>query len=174
MPLRRVCVLCGSGASAPAEYAGTAAQVGRLLAENAIVVVHAGAFAEGGSGEGLLGALAGAALEAGGKVMGAPEDELAELCDGFLALPGGLETLDELFRLWGADPPVERQKPCGLLNIADYYTTLLRSVDDAAVERFVKETQRGMLIVDRDPAALLLAMAEFRPPETRRRGPPDW
>jgi predicted Rossmann-fold nucleotide-binding protein len=168
MPLRRVCVLCGSSTEAPAEYAEVAARVGRLLAENSIAVVH------GGAAPGLLAALADAALAAGGMVMDAPPEEWPDLCDGFLALPGGVDTLEELFRVWGTDSPRERQKPCGLLNTADYYTALLRAVDDAGVERFVRETQRGMLIVDRDPAALLLAMAEFRPPETRRYQPPDW
>lgn len=168
MALRRVCVLCGSGTPAPAEYEEVAARVGRLLAENAITAVH------GGAATGLLTALADAALAAGGTVMDAAPDEFPDLCDGFLALPGGVGSLEELFRVWSIDPPHERQKPCGLLNVADYYTALLGSVDDASVERFVRETQRGMLIVDRDPAALLLAMAEFRPPETRRYQPPDW
>ena len=93
-------------------------------------------------------------------------DTLAEVSDGFLALPGGIGSLDELFAIWtwgGA-----HEKPCGLLNRADYYTGLLRTSPDALVERFFHETRRGMLIVDRDPAVLLRAMAEFRPPETRR------
>ena len=188
MPLRRVCVFCGSSPGARPEYAEAAAAVGRLLAEQSITVVY------GGASVGLMGVLADAALAAHGRVIGVmPEAmaslehahrgltelrivasmherkaEMADLADGFLALPGGLGTLEELFEIWTWGNLGYHQKPCGLLNIADYYTSLLKFVDDMVVERFVRETQRGMLIVDRDAASLLRAMADFRPPETRR------
>ncbi|NOT08516.1 MAG: TIGR00730 family Rossman fold protein [Gemmatimonadales bacterium] len=147
-----------------------------------------------GGSAGSIGMVVDAALAAGGKVIGVVLDlpaeregahpgltelqlvpsvserdaALADLSDGFLALPGGLGTLEELFDIWTWGSLGFNEKPCGLLNIADYYTTLLKTVDDAVVEKFVRETQRGMLIVDRDPEVLLRAVADFRPPETRR------
>lgn len=193
MALRRVCVFCGSSPGARPEYAESAAAVGRLLAENGIGLVY------GGASVGLMGTLADAALAAGGQVIGVIPESLvqeeiahagltelqvvgsmherkaamADLSDGFLALPGGLGTLEELFEIWTWGHLGQHQKPCGLLNTAEYYTSLLKFVDDMVVEKFVRETQRGMLIVDRDPATLLRAMADFRPPETRRRGGGD-
>jgi predicted Rossmann-fold nucleotide-binding protein len=83
--------------------------------------------------------------------------------DGVIALPGGLPALDGLLdQLDGND------HPCGLLNTNNYYTDLLKTTADGVVDRFVRETQRGRLIVQRDPALLVQAMAEYLPPETRR------
>ena len=190
MALRRVCVFCGSSPGARPEYAESAAAVGRLLAENGIGLVY------GGASVGLMGTLADSALAAGGTVIGVIPESLvkeeiahpgltqlqvvasmhdrkaamADLSDGFLALPGGLGTLEELFEIWTWGHLGHHQKPCGLLNTADYYTSLLKFVDDMVVEKFVRETQRGMLIVDRDPATLLRGEEVRHPPETRRRG----
>ncbi|HEV8355156.1 MAG TPA: LOG family protein [Gemmatimonadales bacterium] len=145
MPLRRVCLLSGSSPSGTRpEYAEAALEVARLLAEHGITVVY-----DGGA-TGLPG-------------------PTADLADGFLALPGGLETLAELFEMLGRAGAAE--KPCGLLNTGDYFTSLLRSEGDEVLTRFVRESQRGMLIVDRDAGALLRAMADYRPPETRRLEP---
>lgn len=188
MPLRRVCVFPDKNPEAGPEQRDAAASVGRLLAENGLTLIY------DGSAEGAPGAMADAALAAGGRAVGVvpaavadgtPSHPgltelqvvagiaernavLADLADGFLALPGGLGSLDELFEIWTWGHLGYHDKPCGLLNRADYFTGLLRSVDDSLVERFVRETQRGMLIVDRDPEVLLRALAEFRPPETRR------
>jgi predicted Rossmann-fold nucleotide-binding protein len=144
MPFRSVCVLSGPDQAAHPEFAEAAAAVGRLLAEQGLTELRMASS------------------------MDARRAETADLADGFLALPGGLGTLEELFAIWTWGRLGHHEKPCGLLNTADYYTSMLRFVDDMVVERFVRETQRGMLIVDRDPAALLRAMADFQPPETRR------
>jgi len=193
MPLHRVCVFCGSSPGARPEYADAASAVGRLLATSGITLVY------GGASIGLMGVLADATLQAGGRVIGVipralvdqeiahagltelrvvetmheRKAEMADLSDGFLALPGGLGTLEELFEIWTWGNLGYHQKPCGLLNTSEYYTSLLKFVDDMVVEKFVRETQRGMLIVDRDAETLLRAMAEFRPPETRRLQPRD-
>jgi predicted Rossmann-fold nucleotide-binding protein len=83
--------------------------------------------------------------------------------DGIIALPGGVPALDVVMdQLDGND------RPCGLLNSSDYYTDLLKTTSDSVVDRFVRESQRGRLIVQRDPAELIQAMADYQPPETRR------
>jgi uncharacterized protein (TIGR00730 family) len=193
MPLHRVCVFSGSSLGARPDYADAASAVGRLLAASGITLVY------GGASIGLMGVLADATLQAGGRVIGVipralveqeiahtgltelrvvesmheRKAEMADLSDGFLALAGGLGTLEELFEIWTWGHLGYHQKPCGLLNTSEYYTSLLKFVDDMVVEKFVRETQRGMLIVDRNADTLLRAMAEFQPPETRRLQPRD-
>lgn len=164
MSLRRLTVLGGNNPAARAEHLEAASNLGRLLAENGITLVY------DGSSQGPIGALAVALRTAEGRALAAAPEELAELGDGFLALPGGPATLEQLFAT-GLPAHGGDAKPCGLLNTADYFTGLLKAVDDGVVERFVRETQRGRLIVERDPAALLRALADFRPPETRRQVP---
>jgi predicted Rossmann-fold nucleotide-binding protein len=88
---------------------------------------------------------------------------VAEDGDGVVALPGGLPTLDGLFDHLG-----DEDAPCGLLDTSQYFTNLLKTATDATIDRFVRETQRGRLIVERDPRALVQAMTEYQPPETRR------
>jgi predicted Rossmann-fold nucleotide-binding protein len=161
MSLRRLSVLSGSNPAARAEHLDAGSNLGRLLAENGITLLYDGAS------QGPIGALVVALHTAEGRAQTVSPEELAELGDGFLALPGGPATLDELFAAClPAQPGAE--KPCGLLNTTDYFTGLLEAVDDALLERFVRETQRGRLVVARDPAELLRALADFRPPETRR------
>jgi predicted Rossmann-fold nucleotide-binding protein len=161
MSLRRLAVLSGSNPAARAEYLEAGSSVGRLLAENGITLLYDGVS------QGSIGALVVALNTAEGRALSVPLEELAERSDGFLALPGGPATLDELFATCLPSRPGP-EKPCGLLNTADYFTGLLETVDDAILERFVRETQRGRLVIARDPAELLRALADFRPPETRR------
>jgi uncharacterized protein (TIGR00730 family) len=186
MPLRRVCVFSDPNPDVGPEHRELAASIGFLLADNGITLV----FPASGSGAGA--ALAEAVVGAGAravcvatestaaalpahplltelKVVAGVEERnaaLADLSDGFLALPGGLASLEELFAIWTWGG--FHEKPCGLLNRADYFTRLLHTPNDALLDRYVRERQRGMLIVDRDPEVLLRAMADFRPPETRR------
>lgn len=168
MPLRRVAVFAGSAAPLTPAHAAAATGVGRLLAENGITLLTEGVMT------GLEALLVESARAAGGAVVLLPRDPtLVEKADGFLALPQGLLTFDELFQLWSWQNPADPEKPTGLLNVAGYFTALLENESDGAVERFVRETQRGMLIVDSDPESLLRAMADFRPPETRRLHPRD-
>jgi len=161
MPLRRVSVLGGSDPAARAEHLEAASQLGRLFAESEITLIY------DGSAEGPIGALAAALNEANGLALSVVPQELGERSDGLLALPGGPEGLEELLARCLAST-AEAEKPCGLLNTGDYFTGLLEAVPDEVVERFVRETQRGRLIVNRDPAELLRAMGDYRPPETRR------
>lgn len=87
-----------------------------------------------------------------------------EAGDGLIAAPGSLTSLSELFTTYLAGNDL----PCGLLNTANYYTDLLKTTEDNVVDRFVREIQRGRLIVQRDPHDLVQAMVEYLPPETRR------
>jgi predicted Rossmann-fold nucleotide-binding protein len=161
MPLRRVAVLGGSDPAARAEHFDAASELGRLLVEQGISV------ALEGSPEGPAGALVTSLEAANGRLLHVARHELGLQADGFLALPGGPATLEELLDVC-LDASIPGEKPCGLLNTADYFTELLKTVSDGVVERFVRETQRGRLSVQRDPAELLRAIADFRPPETRR------
>jgi hypothetical protein len=163
MPLRRVAVFAGSAAALTPEFADAAVRAGRLLAENGITLLTEGITT------GLTETVTEAARAAGGTVVLMPRDPvMVEKADAFLALPQGIANLDELFQLWSWRHAGDAERPTGLLNVGGYFTGLLKDESDAAVERFVRESQRGMLIVDPDPESLLRAMADFRPPETRR------
>jgi len=161
MSLRRLTVLGGGDPAARAEHLEAATRLGALLAENGVTLVY-----DGGT-QGPIGALAAAVHAAEGRALVAASEELGELGDGFLALAGGSLTLEQLFAA-GLPERGGDGKPCGLLNTADYFSGLLKTEADAVLERFARETQRGRLIVERDPAALLRALADYRPPETRR------
>ncbi|HEV8600019.1 MAG TPA: LOG family protein [Gemmatimonadales bacterium] len=161
MPLRRVSVLGGSDPAARAEHLEAATQLGRLCAENGITVIY------DGSSQGPIGALTAALNQAHGLALSVVPQELGERADGMIALPGGPERLEELLEACLSSSP-GTEKPCGLLNTEDYFTGLLKAVPDEVVERFIHETQRGRLIVNRDPAELLRAIGDYRPPETRR------
>lgn len=161
--MRRVAVFAGSAAASTPEYAAAAARAGRLLAENGITLLTEGITS------GLTETTAEAARQAGGIVVHMPRDPvMVEKADAFLALPQGIANLDELFQLWSWQHAGDPERPTGLLNVSGYFTALLKDESDAAVERFVRESQRGMLIVDADLESLLHTMADFRPPETRR------
>ena len=161
MPLRRISVLGGGDPAALPEHLEAASHLGRLFAEQAITLIY------DGSSQGPIGALAAALNQANGLALAVVPLELGERSDAFVALPGGSEGLEELLDICLA-PSAEAEKPCGMLNTGDYFTELLKAVPDSVVERFIRETQRGRLIVHRDAAELLSAMAEFRPPESRR------
>jgi len=182
--LRRVCVYCGSNAGTQPAYAEAARQVGRLLAGRGIALVY------GGGKVGMMGLMADAALAAGGEVVGiiprslqAREVEhrgittlhvvgtmherkalMAELSDAFVALPGGLGTLDELFEIWTWAQLGEHAKPCGLLNVRGFFDPLIRHVDHAVAEGFVRAAHRAMLLVDTDPDVLLDRFARYEAP----------
>jgi hypothetical protein len=90
---------------------------------------------------------------------------MAELADGFIALPGGFGTFEELFEILTWSQLGFHQKPCGLLNVAHYYDQLIGFLDQAVSSGFVRESHRQMLMVAEDPGVLLDAMLEYRPPQ---------
>ena len=164
--MRRIAVFAGSAPALIPAYADAAVRIGRLLAENGITLLTEGITT------GLTEMVGESARAAAGTVVHMARDAvMVEKADGFLALPQGIANLDELFQLWSWQHAGDPERPTGLLNVSGYFTALLKDESDASVELFVRESQRGMLIVDADAESLLRAMADFRPPETRRLHP---
>jgi uncharacterized protein (TIGR00730 family) len=181
--VRRICVFCGSSAGARPAYAEATAEVARLLAGQGKGVVY------GGGHVGLMGVLADTAMAAGGEVIGVMPQALvdreighteiselrvvgsmherkalmADLSDAFIALPGGAGTLEELFEVYTWAQLGLHDKPCGLLDVEDYFSGLVGFLDHAVDERFLREEHRAMLIVEREPRALIERLAEFEP-----------
>jgi uncharacterized protein (TIGR00730 family) len=182
--VQSVCVFCGSSPGLDPAFAASAAEVGRLLAGSGRALVY------GGGHVGLMGIVADAALGAGGRVIGVIPQSLmdrevghlgltelhivgsmherkarmAELSEGFLALPGGIGTLEEFFETWTWAQLGLHAKAFGLLDVAGFYGSLLTFLDQLVEQRFVRAEHRSMLLVGREPGPLLSLMAEHRPP----------
>ncbi|MCM8746892.1 TIGR00730 family Rossman fold protein [Thermomicrobium sp. CFH 73360] len=183
-PPERICIFCGSRLGNRPIYRLHAERLARLLAERGIGIVY------GGGSIGLMGVVADAALEAGGEVIGViPEVLMArefahpnlthlhivrtmherkalmsDLADGFVALPGGFGTLDELFEIVTWAQLGIHSKPVVLLNSADYYRHLLASVRHAVEEGFITPEHAGLLVVTDDPEEAVEALLTYQPP----------
>jgi uncharacterized protein (TIGR00730 family) len=186
--LRRVCVFCGSSAGADPAYAGIANAMGRLLAARGITLVY------GGGRVGMMGAIAQATLDAGGKVIGvipeglkrkelASEDltelhvvrtmherkqMMADLSDAFVALPGGFGTLEEFCEILTWAQLGLHAKPCGLLNAKNYYGGLLVLFDHAVREGFLKPEFRAFVLTEEEPVRLLDSLEAYRAPAVEK------
>ena len=186
--MQSVCVFCGSNPGARHVYAEAARALGRTLAERGLRLVY------GGAAVGLMGTLADAALAAGGNVVGVipgvlvareiahaglteirvvdsmheRKSVMAELSDGFIALPGGAGTLEELFEVWTWSQLGLHRKPVGLLNVEGYFDALIAFLDHQTNERFMRREHRDMLLVDADPALLLKRFETYRPPRVEK------
>ncbi|HEX9903724.1 MAG TPA: TIGR00730 family Rossman fold protein [Propylenella sp.] len=186
--MRSLCVFCGSNAGASSTYAEAALALGALVAERGLRLVY------GGAAVGLMGTLADAALAAGAEVVGVMPTALvdreivhpgltelrtvssmherkalmADLADGFLALPGGAGTLEELFEIWTWGQLGHHTKPVGLLNVAGFFDRLLAFLDHQCRERFVRQEHREMLLVGTDPRALLDRFDRYQPPRVSK------
>jgi uncharacterized protein (TIGR00730 family) len=186
--MRRVCVFAGSSAGVRPEYRAAAAALGRVLCERDIELVYGGAHV------GLMGAVADAVMAAGGRVTGVIPDALvakelahtgvtelhvvasmherkalmADLSGGFIALPGGWGTWEELFEVLTWGQLGLHTKPCGLLNAGGYFDGLLAFMAHAMHEGFVRTEQNAMLLVADTPAGLLDQMAAYRPPRVEK------
>lgn len=182
--MKRICVFCGSSSGEAPEYVQAAQQLGALLARRGLGLVY------GGGKVGLMGCLAKAGLAAGGEVIGviprwlvekqlalttvselrvvdsmhARKMAMAELSDGFLALPGGIGTLEEFFEVWTWAQLGLHQKPCGLLNVRGYYTPLLGFLDHMATQRFIEAVPREMILVEEQAERLLTRMEAYQAP----------
>ncbi len=188
IPLRRLCVFCGSSRGDNPAYLAAAQDVGRTLAQRGVGLVY------GGGNIGLMGALADAALAAGGHVIGViPESLLAkevghrglpdlrvvktmherkalmaELSDGFIALPGGFGTFEEFFEVLTWSQLGLHAKPCGVLNVAGFFTPLLQLIDHAVAEGFIRPAHRELVLVDDSLERLLERMKQFEPPTVHK------
>ena len=182
--MKNICVYCGSAIGKKTEYVEAAQKLGQELVRRNMGLVF------GGSSIGLMGAVADAVLEAGGKVTGIipraiwekeishegltelivvdtmhqRKAAMAEAADGFIALPGGYGTFEELFEILTWAQLDFHRKPSGLLNICGYYDKLCEFIDNSINEGFVKEVHRQLLIVDSDPSSLLDKMPEYMAP----------
>jgi len=178
----RLCVFCGANAGARPEYRESAEAFGSLLAQRGIELVYGGAVI------GLMGAVADAALASGGHVIGVIPRALtgrevahrglpdlrvvdsmherkalmAELSDGFVALPGGIGTLEELFEVWTWAQLGLHAKPCALLDVRGFYTGLSAFMDHVVEEGFLKPVHRRALIVEQDAEQLLARIEAYR------------
>ncbi len=175
--MKSVCVYCGSYSGARPEYTASARELGELLATSGRTLVY------GGGGIGLMGEVARAAKAAHGRVIGVipshlntkerayhevelrvvasmheRKQTLADLADGFIAMPGGLGTFDELFEILTWNQIGLHGKPVGLLNVGGYFDALLGVIEQAIHEGFAPATARSRILVHAAPAALLAAM----------------
>lgn len=183
MSLKSVCVFCGASPGARPIYHEAAAQLGRHIAERGLTLIY------GGGAVGLMGVVADAALAAGGEVIGiipqsleraeighkgltrlevvdgmhARKARMAELADAFIALPGGLGTLEELFEVWTWGQLGYHAKPLGLLEVDGFYARLTDFLDHLVAERFVREQHRAILQLSASPAELLARMDAWQP-----------
>jgi hypothetical protein len=181
--VERICVFCGASPGARPAYREATAQLARLLAAEGIAVVY------GGGGVGLMGALADAVIAEGGELTGVIPRSLvdreiahrdvmdmrvvgsmherkalmADLADAFVALPGGIGTLEELFEVYTWAQLGLHQKPCALLNVEGYYDGIEDFLSHAVAERFLREETRALLLVDSNPATLLERLNKFEP-----------
>lgn len=186
--MKRICVFCGANAGNKPIYRAEAEKLGRLLAARGIELVYGGgnvglmgAIADAclDAGGTVFGVIPEALM--GKEVEGRPVDHrrltrlevvdsmhtrkarMAELAEGFIAMPGGFGTFEEYCEILTWAQLGFHVKPIGLLNIAGYYDPLLAMFDHAATEGFLREQNRAMALSDSDPEALLAAMAAFRP-----------
>jgi uncharacterized protein (TIGR00730 family) len=182
--MKSICVFCGSSDTVHADYMSAARLTGRTLAERGIRLIY------GGGKTGLMGAVADGILEAGGEVVGviiptmntlalahigltqmdvvagmhARKARMHELSDGYLALPGGFGTFDELFETVTWAQTGAHEKPVGLLNVKNYYAPLLAAIDHAVQEGFVFQEHRDVMFCEPDVNTLIDKMERYEHP----------
>ena len=182
--MNSICVFCGSADAVHSDYKSAARTIGVILAERGLRLIY------GGGKTGLMGAVADGALSVGGEVIGviiasmnnqalahegltrmdvtpdmhSRKARMHELADGFIALPGGYGTFDELFETITWSQIGHHEKPIGLLNTKNYYAPLLAAIDHAVAEGFVFKEHRDALVCELDSVKLLDAMAEYEYP----------
>ncbi len=188
--IRRLAVICGQAEVALPDELSAAHRVGRLLGENGITLVFdgsavgaAGAVADAVAGAG--GRLVGVVFESGRPVRpdlterrdaGSVEEQrsiVATLADGYLALPGGFDSIEAALGTFDLPAGRGTEQPLGLLDEGEYYSRLVGVAPDPVLDHFFTQTQRGRLVVGKSPAELLRRLTEYRPPETRRDQPFD-
>lgn len=182
--MKRIAVYCGSNSGTRPEYAAAARELGTLLAREKIELVY------GGGMVGLMGLVADSVLKNGGHVIGVIPEKLvikevvheklpdlrivkdmherkalmAELADGFIALPGGYGTFEEFFEVLAWSQLGWHKKPFGLLDIAGFYRRLTDFLDHAATEGFIRPKHRDLVLVESKTETILQRLRDFNPP----------
>lgn len=188
MDMKRICVYCGSSMGAKSIYQEAARTLGQEMAKRKIELVY------GGGDVGLMGAVARAVIEAGGYVIGIiptsiydkevgnpgvnelyvvnsmheRKTMMAQLSDGFIALPGGFGTLEEYVEVLTWSQLGFHNKPCGLLNVGGYYSGLTQFFDHQVSEGFVKPNMRNLVVTADTPTAMLDLFATYQPLQTSK------
>jgi uncharacterized protein (TIGR00730 family) len=183
--INRICVFCGTNPGARPEYGAAARELGRLLAQEGIELVY------GGASVGIMGELADSVQEHGGHVTGIipqqlmekeaahtgipnlivvasmhqRKSQMADLSDGFIALPGGIGTLEGFFEILTWGQLGIHAKPSGILNVAGYFDDLSRFLDHAVLEGFLTEAHRDAIMLESEPWRLLERLRAYSPPE---------
>lgn len=191
--MERVCVFCGSSDGASPVYLEAARHMGEEIARRGLGLVY------GGGKVGLMGAVADAALAAGGEVVGVMPDALiskeighegltklhvvgsmherkklmADLSDGFVALPGGYGTLEEFLEVLSWAQLSIHEKPCALLEVTGYWEPLTALFDRAVAEGFVRPNHRSLVLVGEDPGELLDLMEHYKSPAEKKWADPE-
>ncbi len=186
--MKSVCVYCGSASGASDEFAAAARALGIELAKRKLRLIY------GGASIGLMGTVADSVMAAGGEVTGVlprnlfrtevPHDgltemihvdsmherkaKMAELADGFIALPGGLGTIEELFEILTWSQLKIHQKPCAVLNVSGYYDQLIGFLDHCVEQKFIRPVHREMIILNEDPVKLLDQCEAYDPPDVQK------
>lgn len=186
--IKRLCVYCGSSLGRRPEYVQAARALADIMVKNGIDLVY------GGASVGVMGEIADAVLKNGGKVTGVipkglfvkevahtgisellevgsmheRKATMAELSDAFIALPGGLGTIEEFFEIWTWAQLGMHRKPCGLLNAGRYYDKLVDFINHAVSEQFIKEKYRSMVFVEEQPDILIQKLESYEAPETEK------
>ena len=186
--MQRICVYCGSSAGARPDYRAAARELAATLVDNDIELVY------GGAAKGLMGVIADEVLARGGAVHGVipksledkeiahrsltrlhvvatmhdRKSKMAALSDGFIAMPGGYGTLEELIEIvtWGQ--LAFHDKPAGVLNVAGYFDALLAFLDHMVAEKFLRPENRAMLLSDNNAAALLSQLERYQRPDVEK------
>jgi uncharacterized protein (TIGR00730 family) len=186
--MNRICVFCGTNPGSRPEYGAAARELGQILAEQGIELVY------GGASVGIMGELADSVHEHGGHVTGIipqqlmekeaantgipnlivvasmhqRKSQMADMSDGFIALPGGIGTLEGFLEILTWGQLGIHAKPSGILNVAGYFDGLIRFLDHAVQEGFLTEEHRGAIIMETDPRRLLEHMQASTPPDSKK------
>lgn len=186
--LSRICVFCGTNPGARPEYGAAARELGRVLAEDGIELVY------GGASVGIMGELADSVHEHGGQVTGIipqqlkekeaahtgirnlivvasmhqRKSQMADMSDGFIALPGGIGTLEGFFEILTWGQLGIHAKPSAILNVAGYFDELTRFLDHAVQEGFLTQEHRSAIMLENDPRRLLARMQAYTAPDRER------
>lgn len=186
--MKSICVFCGSSSGKGVNHLTAAQKLGKIIAEENITLVY------GGGNVGIMGEIANTVLQYNGKVTGViPEDLVAreaalkevtelkivrsmherkammsELSDGFIAMSGGIGTLEELFEVWTWAQLGIHNKPIGILNVDNYYDRLIDFIKHSVEQEFVYKNNLDMILIDKDAKRLIERMKDFKPVKVRK------